>query len=249
MQNNKIQYVFLMAGKSQRFVNEGYQLPKALLPITKDKKMIDFVVNNIKTNLIDGETIFVCREEDYITYDLYDLLPWCKNRTIHPIKYQKDGALASFLQCRKILDDEGQLLIVNTDQWVQDFNPFWFQHWCRNHSNADFVIPHFKAIHPKWSFIIRSNEEPREIIRIAEKDPISDEAIVGIYYCRKTKQFLEAADEAVRKDTRTNNEFYIAPTFNEMIAKGLVGKGYQIEYMHGLGTPEDYKTFIEIFRD
>jgi hypothetical protein len=50
----------------------------------------------------------------------------------------------------------------------------------------------------------------------------------------------------ISKNIRTNNEFYVAPVFNEMIASGKKILTYPIAEMRGLGTPEDLKQFINI---
>jgi hypothetical protein len=41
-----------------------------------------------------------------------------------------------------------------------------------------------------------------------------------------------------------NNEFYIAPTYNEMILDGATLLPYPVAEMKGLGTPEDLERFL-----
>ena len=40
---------------------------------------------------------------------------------------------------------------------------------------------------------------------VAEKKPISNIATVGIYYFKKGKYFVEAAEQMIGKNIRTNN--------------------------------------------
>ena len=49
----------------------------------------------------------------------------------------------------------------------------------------------------------------------------------------------------IEKNIRVNNEFYVAPVYNEAIKDGLKLKPFNIEKMWGLGTPEDLKTYLE----
>ena len=49
----------------------------------------------------------------------------------------------------------------------------------------------------------------------------------------------------ISKNIRTNNEFYIAPSYNEMISNGKKILNYPIAEMRGLGTPEDLSKFLE----
>jgi len=109
----------------------------------------------------------------------------------------------------------------------------------------DGAILTFPATHPKWSFVKTGDDDC--VSEVAEKKPISNEATVGIYYYREGKTFVNAAKEMVRKDIRTNKEFYVCPVYNEMILEGMRIKPYKIDaaQMHGLGTPEDLNIFLK----
>jgi hypothetical protein len=50
----------------------------------------------------------------------------------------------------------------------------------------------------------------------------------------------------IAKDIRTNNEFYIAPSYNELILEGkkITSAITEAKMMHGLGTPEDLTNFL-----
>jgi hypothetical protein len=47
------------------------------------------------------------------------------------------------------------------------------------------------------------------------------------------------------KGLRVNNEFYVAPVYNEYIHKGKKIKTFNVEKMYGLGIPEDLDYFIK----
>ena len=82
-----------------------------------------------------------------------------------------------------------------------------------------------------------------------KKKPISNIATVGIYYFKHGKDFVEAAEEMIKKNIRTNNEFYVAPAYNQMIKKGKRIYHYHVDEMKGLGTPEDLKLFLNNFQN
>ena len=77
------------------------------------------------------------------------------------------------------------------------------------------------------------------------KNPISDIATVGIYYWAKGSDYVKYAEQMIRKNIRTNNEFYTCPTFNEAINDNKKIKVFNINKMWGLGTPEDLKYYLE----
>ena len=81
---------------------------------------------------------------------------------------------------------------------------------------------------------------------VREKEVISNEATVGIYNYKHGSDFVKYAHQMIEKNIRVNNEFYVAPVYNEMIEAGK-----KIVYnnvgtsMYGLGVPEDLKYFMD----
>jgi len=109
--------------------------------------------------------------------------------------------------------------------------------------NVDGGIVTFISTHPKWSFV--KVDEEGYVKEVAEKRPISNIATVGIYYFKQGRYFVEAAEKMVKKNVRVNNEFYVAPTYNEMILEGKKILSYPVAEMRGLGTPEDLQKFMK----
>ena len=54
----------------------------------------------------------------------------------------------------------------------------------------------------------------------------------------------------IQKNLRTNNEFYVAPVYNELIADGKIIYNYEIptKNMWGIGTPEDLNYYLENYK-
>ena len=82
------------------------------------------------------------------------------------------------------------------------------------------------------------------ITHIAEKEPISDIATVGIYYWSKGSEYVKYAEQMIEKNFRVNNEFYVAPVYNEAIADDKKFKVFDVKKMWGIGTPEDLDIFL-----
>jgi len=131
--------------------------------------------------------------------------------------------------------------MANSDQFViWDSNEFMYK---MNENDYDAGIVTFNAIHSKWSFV-KLNEFGL-VSEVAEKNPISDIATVGIYYWKKGGDYVKYAEQMIEKNIRVNNEFYVCPVFNEAILDDKKIKTYQIEKMYGLGTPEDLDIFLK----
>ena len=227
-----------MAGRGKRFEAAGYSFPKPLIDIN-GKTMIQVIIENLD---FSDEHIFICQKEHYEKYALKDLLtlisPKCNVIQVDDIT---EGAACTALLAKELINNDEELIIANSDQWI-NWNNRHFLSFLRN-NDADGGVVTFIATHPKWSFA-KVNDKG-EITLIAEKKPISNIATVGIYYFKRGRDFVEAAEQMIRKNIRTNNEFYIAPIYNEMIESKKKILHYPIAEMKGLGTPEDLARFLE----
>jgi hypothetical protein len=97
---------------------------------------------------------------------------------------------------------------------------------------------------PKWSFI--QYDENKLVTIVKEKEVISNEATVGIYNYKHGKDFVKYAHQMIDKNIRVNNEFYVAPVYNEMIETGMKIGFYNIgTRMFGIGIPEDLNYFMQ----
>jgi dTDP-glucose pyrophosphorylase len=101
----------------------------------------------------------------------------------------------------------------------------------------------FKSNHPKWSYA-KTNEDG-VVVEVAEKNPISDLATVGVYFWKKGSDYVKYAEEMINDNIRTNNEFYVCPVYNQAIKDGKKIKTFEIDKMWGLGTPEDLEFFLK----
>ena len=229
-----------MAGEGSRFIKEGYTFPKPLIDVN-GKPMIQTVVENLD---FDCEYIFLVRKEHVEKYEgMLDTLGRITNDRFRHVVVDglTEGAASTALLAEKYIDNDEDLLIANSDQFIE-YEPENFKAF-KNLTNTDAIVFTFNAVHPKWSFV-RTNARGY-IVEVAEKRPISNIATCGIYWYRKGSDFVRYAKQMVEKDIRVNNEFYIAPVYNELIADGKSLLPFYVHKMWGIGTPEDLKYFLE----
>ncbi len=228
-----------MAGEGSRFANEGYTFPKPLIDVN-GKPMIQTVVENLD---FDAEYIFLVRDSHLEKYDgLSDTLQRITNGKCRIVSVGKsDGAARTALEAREFIDNDEDLLIANSDQFVEysaeNFRMF------KEMTNTDAIVYTFEAVHPKWSFVKTNSRGV--ITEVAEKKPISNIATCGIYWYRKGSDFVKYADQMIEKDIRVNGEFYIAPVYNELIEDGKTLIPFHVHEMWGIGTPEDLRYYLE----
>jgi HAD superfamily hydrolase (TIGR01509 family) len=237
-QGGNMNILIPMAGAGSRFQQAGYTFPKPLIDV-EGKPMIQVVVDNLN---IDATYIYVVQKEHRLKFNLDTLLnlitPGCKIVEVDGIT---EGAACTTLFAKEFINNDEPLLIANSDQFVEwDSNEFMYK---MIEQKVDGGILTFTSTHPKWSFA--KVDEYGYVTEVAEKNPISDIATVGIYYWDKGSDYIKYAEQMIEKNIRTNNEFYTCPIFNEAIGDGKKIKTFNIEKMWGLGTPEDLNYYLE----
>jgi len=235
--DDKLNILIPMAGAGSRFEQAGYTFPKPLIDVN-GKPMIQVVVDNLN---MDANFIFIVQKSHREKYNLDTLLnlitPGCK---IVEVEGVTEGAAVTTLLAKEYINNDAPLLMANSDQFVEwDSNDFMYK---MNESEADGGMVTFTATHPKWSF---AKVENSYVTEVAEKNPISNIATVGVYYWAKGSDYVKYAEQMINKNIRVNNEFYVCPVFNEAINNGKKIKTFHIDKMWGLGTPEDLRYFIE----
>lgn len=230
--------VIPMAGRGSRFAEAGYVMPKPLIDIF-GHPMIEYVTKNIKPNC-EHRFIYICQEEHLNKYGLAEELskmsPGCE---IIAIDHITEGAACTVLLAEKFIDSDNALMIANSDQFI-DTN---INDYIATMGDKDGLIMTMPADDPKWSFI--KFDEEGNVTMVKEKEVISNEATVGIYNYKHGRDFVKYAHQMIDKNIRVNNEFYVAPAYNEMIEDGMkIGFCNVGAKMYGLGIPDDLKYFM-----
>ncbi len=239
--DKKMNVLIPMAGNGSRFTQAGYTFPKPLIEV-HGKPMIQVVVENLA---VDANFIFVVQKSHREQYNLDSMLslicPGCK---IVEVDGVTEGAACTVLLAKEYINNNQPLVIANSDQFVE-WNSLEF-FYKMNEQDLDAGIVSFRATHPKWSYA--KVDDDGFVTEVAEKNPISDIATVGIYYWKHGADFVKYAENMIQKNVRVNNEFYVCPVFNEALLDGLKIKTFDIPRMWGIGTPEDLTYFLKNFK-
>jgi len=237
--------VIPMAGAGARFLTAGYADPKPLIPLY-GVPMIRLVIENLRPRE-SHRFIFVCQQSHIQMYGLDRKLDhWAPGSALVPIKSLTQGAACTVLCAKSLIDNDTELMIANSDQYVDiDINDYLEE---MRHRKLDGQIMTMKANDPKWSFVKLSDN--KYVSGVVEKVVVSDEATTGVYNFKCGHDFVRAAELMVNKELRVNGEFYVAPTYNQLIQEGkkigYFNIGSDGKGMHGLGTPADLDRFLAL---
>ena len=223
-----------MCGLGKRFIEKGYTEPKPLIKIF-DKTMIEWAIDSLG---IKGNYIFVIKKEfNNLDKILTKLVPNCK---IVVLDKNTNGAAETCLEAKHFLDYSDELIITNCDQ-IMNWNPKEFLEFIKNPIDGAVVTYYADTIKNSYARI----DKDGYVDLIKEKEVISNYSLNGIHYWKQARLFVRSATRMIMNNDRTNNEFYIAPTYNYLIKDGYKIKVYNINSKEHIpiGTPEDLEKF------
>ena len=229
-----------MGGKGQRFIDAGYKEPKPFIDVC-GKPMLQVALENLN---IDGRYTFIVRPEDHDrTVEIAHRVLGENYGVIvlnEPVKGAVPACLALEIGMQHTCDP---LVIANCDQII-----FWdskdFVDYCIK-SGADGCVATFEADSLDHSY---ARKENGLVVQIAEKLVISNEALCGVHYWKRTDYAFTSFRLALDGKPHFNNDYYIAPTYNELIELGYEIRTYKTDGMVVLGTPDKLKEYV-VYRE
>jgi UDP-N-acetylglucosamine diphosphorylase / glucose-1-phosphate thymidylyltransferase / UDP-N-acetylgalactosamine diphosphorylase / glucosamine-1-phosphate N-acetyltransferase / galactosamine-1-phosphate N-acetyltransferase len=236
-----INIVIPMAGLGSRFSKSGYIKTKPFIDIL-GKPMIARVLYNLKHP--NARYILIVREEHiYKEKLIIDSLIETYGVVIVPVKNTTEGTACTVLHARKYINNDSPLVIANSDQII-DIDIVDFTRDCKNRGLDGSIIT-FKdpEMNPKWSYA--KTDINGNVTLVKEKQPISENATVGIYLFSKGADFVNSAIDMIASNDRVNGEFYTAPAYNYLVDSKKIGIfNIDMSEMHGIGTPDDLDKYI-----
>ncbi len=226
-----------MAGEGSRFKIAGFKKPKPLIDIY-GKPMIQWAIDSLN---LSGNKIFVINskhKEFGLDCLLKDLYPKCKVIEVNKIT---EGAACTCLLAKKIINNDEELVIANCDQ-ISRWDSKKFLEFVKN--NYDGVVITFNSTSPYNSYVKLNSKG--EALLFAEKKVISNNALTGICYWKKGSDFVYSAERMIEENDRTNNEFFVSPTYNYLIMKRKKIVAYEVTDKEHIpiGIPYDLYLFL-----
>ena len=228
-----------LAGEGTRFSVEGVELPKPLIPIN-GMPMIFKAVDCLPSA---DKYVFVCREEHVKKYNIDKLLTSrYPNSEIITLDYTTKGQACTVevgINNSSINNDD-EILISSCDYGLdyKNYDPtnkniiVWTttknKAFSNNPSSYSWVETDgkiLKKVHVKTSFF---------------NDPFNSHAIVGTFYFKKAKYFLEGLNKIYSENITSNGEYYIDNIFNTINEEINI---FGVDNYHCWGTPRDLKNY------
>ena len=228
-----------IGGIGQRFKENGYKKPKALINIY-GKPIISYLLDNLNTDNIDY--IFIPYNKEYKKFRFEDFL--IKHHPKIHFKFfclenNTRGAAETINIGIYNLNEKRNIPVIclDSDNW---YNCDIISQW-----NGDNCIFSFEDLNenPIYSYI-KTNDN-NEILDIKEKDKISNNACTGAYGFKSINELQKYTLKIINENITQKTEFYTSGVIKEMINEGHIFKNKIILNSNFicLGTPLQLKFF------
>lgn len=222
-----------MSGLGTRFYNSEFDVPKPFIQVNGKEMYL-----RAADNCPGDRYIFIVQKENAIAFNMYEkVFANFKTAVIIELDGITSGPASSALKAIDWIDNDDELLIINSDQEI-----IWGEKEFLSeveHSNGAVVVVNREG--GRWSY---AREDNGQIVELAEKKQISNNALCGIHYFKKGSDFVKYAKQMLENNDKANNEFYISKVYNYAIADGQRILMYKAENMLDYGTPESLRAYI-----
>lgn len=141
------------------------------------------------------------------------------------IEAQTQGAACTALLCIDQIDPDDELVIMNANETIDADLADVAAGFRRRALDAGVIT--FASLHPRYSYVLL--DDKGAIVQAAEKRPISRSAIAGFFWFRMGADFISAAQDMIRKDSKVDDHFFVSLTLNELILKQKALGVHEIE--------------------
>lgn len=242
-----INIIIPLAGEGSRFEEKNFPKPKPLIKVFK-KTLIEISIKSLKIK--DANYFFVIKKykDNKLNKELMGILKkYTSKKRIIQIKKTTSGPVSTCLKVKNI-DQNKPLIIANCDQYL-NWNPDLFFNFVKKKEIVGSVLT-YKSRNKKNSFVALKKGK---IINIVEKKAISNHALIGVHYWKKTKYFFQSSKKLIfeLKKNKIKREPYISETYSYLLKKKLTLVPYSLNKSEFflIGTPKDYFSFKKKFKD
>jgi NDP-sugar pyrophosphorylase family protein len=228
--------VMPMAGLGSRFRDTGEERPKPLID-AGGTPMFLLALGSLAPLLPQSQVIAVVLAEHAassgIKRALEDAHPGI---SVAEAPKLTGGALETCLLAAPLAKTPGAPLVVLDCDLTFDA-PNWLQRLralAEGKDSSDGLLLSFRSSEPCFSYAETRGDR---VVRTAEKQVISDRALIGAYGFRSADLFFSVARDIVSDDERVGGEYYTSSAYNRMIRQGLTVGIADAERYWSLGTP------------
>ncbi len=191
---------------------------------------------------IDAALVFAVRAQEVKRWRIDSVIVLAApGAALVPITGETAGAACTALLCIQHIDPEAELLILNSNEYLDIDYAAPIQAFRARGLDAGTVV--FPSLHPRYSYVRLDRDGL--IVEAAEKNPISRHATPGFTWFARGADFIHAAQDMIRKDASVDGRYFISLTLNEMVLRQKRMGVFEIDAKryHPLKSPRQRSSF------
>lgn len=236
-----------LAGKGERFKLKKYNLPKPFIPIEENP----MVITSCKSLPNSKNWIFMLHFEHLKKYPIEKKIKENFSSTLIPIKKNTSGQLTTCYLAKEFLKKDKSVFISSCDYKVIYSDKKLKK--LINDEKIDGIIWTTKLKNISYdnvnNFAYCKLGKKKFITEIVEKqtisnNPLDDPMVVGCFWYRNSKDFIDSAENAFANNIKVNNEFYVGNSINYLIKqKKKRFVIFNVDYWISFGNPFELNIF------
>jgi len=237
--------VIPMAGKSARFFDAGFTVPKYLLPLSPKEGSLTMIEGAVNSLHIPGQLIFILqREHCMFGIDTFLKEKYPEAIVLYLERYTGGCVESVYEAAKAYINNDTPLIISNCDQFLE-WDSAEFLRVCGQPEVDGCVLTYFAETTKNSYCRVDSSGRCTEF---REKSVISPHSLVGVHYWKRGSDFIESAEHMLNNNIRDAGEYYVSTSYNYLVEKGKFITHVplrQHENYHTIGVPETYYEFLQ----
>jgi NDP-sugar pyrophosphorylase family protein len=236
--------IVALAGDGNRFSVKGFNLPKPLV-LVDGLPMVCRAVDSLPKA---EAYVFICKQQHIDEYKIDRILTdRYQNSTIVSVERTTRGqactAELGILESKIDLDSE---ITISSCDYGLEWNAEKYEEAKKTSDVLVWATTHNKSFSNNPNSYSWLETENNRLVRTHVKksifsDPFNHHAIVGTFYFRKARFFLDSLKTIYDHNITTNGEFYIDNIFNSI--ENLKVNIFSVDNYLCWGTPEDLHEY------
>ena len=236
-----IDWIFPMAGKGKRTREFGDFKP--LIEIS-GRYLFEWMLLSVRNNKCEDDRLI------FVTSSHFErrMTPTLLQRVLERVEIEPSntellitpgtppGPAATVYAAEGLVAGGRPVVVVNCDQFI-DFTLPAFS------SGVFGLLPVYVQFGHKSSFVEVGSDG--RVIKIVEKENISNIASAGVYAVRSGKALMEAIERQEHSNHRVNGEFYVGPSLNYLIDQGHEMYPVPVRAKYDLGDSPSIRFFAD----
>lgn len=233
-----------MAGEGSRFLKEGITTPKPLI-LANGLPFFLRAISSLRAIEAPRKYSFIVRQEHIAKFNIdKKMLEFFPDANIISVEKTTRGAVETCLLAREFIQDDDAILVLDCDLEFKscEFNVLVTKSLSESVHNANGgVLVSFSSDNPRYSYALANSSGI--VLKTAEKEVISANALAGAYFFSTAKSFLMAANQLLAKPQIEKPEYYVSLLYNTLIENGEQVRLSKTDKYDSFGTPEELANY------